>query len=72
MIMHSLTLGRDINLWGGLYDDELEALLYDIQDPNMAPGIRAACEAAIHLEMCDMPSSYGEDERGRQFEGWED
>jgi hypothetical protein len=62
MIMHSLTLGLDINLSGELHDNEIEAIFRDLEDKNMAPGVRVACEAAVRREMSGMPSSYGEDD----------
>jgi hypothetical protein len=47
MIMYSLALGLDIDLSAELSDSQIEAICRDLEDSNMAPGIRAACESAI-------------------------
>lgn len=72
MIIHSLCLGRDVDLCG-VSDEEIEAICRDLEDnPYVAPGVRKACEAMLRREMGGMPSSFGEDECRSQFEGWND
>ena len=45
-IYYSVTLDRDVD-YTSMSDEECRAALIDVQDPDMAPGIRRALENVL-------------------------
>ena len=71
MLVHSLTLGRDLDT-SDLYDDEVEALMSDMgrDDWKHVPKpIQSAIESAVRANRHSV--SVADDEYSYGFEGWE-